>query len=427
VRRKHGFAWSLVWFSLAASFMAKAQNQRPEISSPRLTALQQEITNGHPEALSRFWREIAGHAPLIELYPADARLVLLTYIWRGSQAASVGVMGDVAVNGNYSLQRLGSTDLWFRTERVPKDARFGYMLCDNTHGCAKDPLNPNWWDAIGRSVVELPDAPPEPWIRDNPAAQKGKLITTTLKSEILGEERPIGVYVPPGFAKGSGPYNLLIVFDGQGYGIDKNSPIPTPTILDNLLAKAEISPTVAVLVSNIDQEHRNRDLACSTSFGDFLAKELVPWAVTNYQAGREPSRTVVAGSSLGGLAAGCAGFRHPNVFGNVLSQSGTYAYSPDPAVGEGSYFLSESNWLAQQISLQPRLPVRFYLSVGRLEGGAPSSGLLENRRLRDVLAASGTQVDYREYTGSHDALTWRDSLADGLIMLLGPQRFQNLH
>lgn len=179
--------------------------------SPRLATLQRQINQRRSEALPEFWKDIAGHAPLIEPYPADSRLVLLTYIWRGSQAASVGVMGDVAVNGNYNLQRLGSTDLWFRTERVPKDARFGYMLCDNTHGCGRDPLNPNWWDAIGRSVVELPDASPEPWIKENPSVPKGRLTTTAMRSQTLGEERPIAVYTPPGFVKGSGPYNLLIV------------------------------------------------------------------------------------------------------------------------------------------------------------------------------------------------------------------------
>ena len=416
----------LVWFLFSSLHGVNAQTSKPEILSPRLAALQQGITKDRSGALSLFWEEVAGHAPLIEPYPADNRLVLLTYIWRGSQSSSVGVMGDVPIDSSYGLQRLEDTDVWFRTERIPKDARFGYLLCDNLKGCAKDPLNPKWWNAIGRSVVELPDAPSEPWITVNSAVPQGRLTMQKLDSKILGEERPIAVYTPPGFAKGNGPYNLLIVFDGQGYGIDKNSPIPTPTILDNLISHVEISPTVAILVSNIDQQHRNRDLACYTPFSDFLAKELVPWAASSYQAGAEPSRTVVAGSSLGGLAAGCAGFRHPEVFGNVLSQSGTYAYSPDSAVGENSYFLSESNWLAQEISLRGRVPLRFYLSIGRLEGGAASSGLLENRRLRDVLTASGVQVTYHEYTGSHDALTWRDSIADGLIVLLGSQRFENL-
>lgn len=205
--------------------------------------MQQQINEGHSGALQEFWRETAGHALLVEPYSEDSRLVLLTYLWRGSLASFVGVMGDVPIR-SYTLQRLGNTDLWFRTERVPKDARLGYMLCDNTKGCTKDPLNPNWWDAIGRSVVELPDAPPEPWIRENTAVPRGRLTKLTLKSQVLGEDRPLAVYTPPGFTKGRSPFNLLIVFDGQSYGIDESSPIPTPVILDNLISKVEISPTV---------------------------------------------------------------------------------------------------------------------------------------------------------------------------------------
>ena len=39
-------------------------------------------------------------------------------------------------------------------------------------------------------------------------------------------------------------------------------------------------------------------------------------------------RTVLAGSSYGGLAATTVAMRHPEVFGNVLSMSGSFWWSP---------------------------------------------------------------------------------------------------
>ena len=422
-------AWSVVTLLLLRSAVvcgsAVMTQSPPKVLylSPRISTLARELDSGDKNALKTFWREIQGHAPIIEPDADDSRMRLLTYLWRGStNTKSVGVLGDVPIDGNYTLQRFRDTDLWFRTERLPKDARFGYELCDGS--CMRDPLNPAWWDSIGRSVVEMPDAPPEPWIVAAPNTPKGSLVKAIIKSSILGEDRPVGVYTPPGYSLEKGPYNLLIVFDGDGYGIDPNSPEPTPTILDNLLSKDKVSPTVAVLVSNIDGSKRNRDLSCSVRFEDFLAKELVPWAVQYYHAADDPSRVVVAGSSLGGLSASCTALRHPETFGNVLSQSGTYTYSPDENAGAKNYFLGENNWLARKFASEPLLPIRFFVSVGRLEGGSAWSGLLENRRLRDVLIAKGNQVSYWEYTGSHDALTWRDSLADGLIALLGPERLQ---
>jgi len=67
---------------------------------------------------------------------------------------------------------------------------------------------------------------------------------------------------------------------------------------------------------------------------------------------------VVAGSSYGGLAAAYgglppayAGFRHPEVFGNVLSQSGAYWWRPDET--------QEHDWLIRQFVAAERLPLRF--------------------------------------------------------------------
>jgi len=67
----------------------------------------------------------------------------------------------------------------------------------------------------------------------------------------------------------------------------------------------------------------------------------------------------------------------------------------------------------------PRLPVKFYMEVGRFDS---SGGILgNNRELRDVLLLKGYSVNYYEFDGGHDYLWWRGSLADGIIALLGSE------
>ena len=39
--------------------------------------------------------------------------------------------------------------------------------------------------------------------------------------------------------------------------------------------------------------------------------------------------------------------------------------------------------------------------------------------VRDVLEAKGHAVTYREFTGGHDFVVWRNSVADGLLALVG--------
>lgn len=65
----------------------------------------------------------------------------------------------------------------------------------------------------------------------------------------------------------------------------------------------------------------------------------------------------------------------------------------------------------------PRVPVKFYMEVGRFD-----SLVAENRELRDVLLVKGYSVDYREFDGGHDHFYWRGSLADGLMSLLGQKK-----
>ena len=200
-----------------------------------------------------------------------------------------------------------------------------------------------------------------------------------------------------------------MVLDGLTYTSD----IPTPAILDDLLAAGRIRPLVAVFVANASPEARNVDLACHPPFAEFLAQELVPWVRRSYRVTDDPTRAAIAGSSLGGLAAVCAAVKSPDLFGNVLSLSGAFPWSPS---GE------EPEALARQLATGPKLPLRFYLEAGLEETVARPGGtslLASNRHLRTVLEARGYAVEYHEFNGGHSIQYWQASLPNGLIALFG--------
>jgi len=407
-----------------------------ELTSPRLIALKKALEAGDRTALESFWQEVTRTgAPLVEPIAGDDRNVLLTFLWRAKEETrNVVVFGGVAGQefGKNQMARLLDTDLWYRTYKVRTDARFSYHLSPNdslvpfekidlkdqkavlqrTSTFKTDPLNPKTYLGLPPpSLVELPGAPPQPWIKRSPEVAAGKIEEKRVRSTILSNERKVWVYTPPGYNATGMPYGLVVIFDGFAYTLM----VPTPVILDNLLAKGLIPPMIAVVLDNPTPTSRNTEMACNPRFADFLASEVVPWVRENYHVTKDAGKTIVAGSSFGGLAATFAGFRHPEIFGNVISQSGSFWWKPEAD--------AEHEWLTRQFVTSPRLPVRFYLDIGLMETGAtPDNGpdmVVVNRHMRDVLLAKGYFVHYREFNGGHEYLNWRGTFADALLALVG--------
>lgn len=409
-------------------------------SSPAIEALRKQITFDNSNTVA-FWTDVAHKdSPLVEPYGNDGKYQLVTFLWRGNSSISnVVVLGPNWGSPNYSdnsMHRVENTDVWYLTKRLPSAARFEYRLSPNdpltsdSRGSAirrataqADPLNPNNWECPKEatkhecwSAVELPGAVPQPWLVKQPGNPEGRVERHTIRSNIQNLDRSIAIYAPPGYRRDGPPNDLLLLFDGPAYLSSENA---MPTTMDNLIAAAKIRPTIAVLVSNVGSR-RLTDLVPNPEFADFMANELVPWVRSRYNVTNDPDRTVIGGFSAGGLAAAYMGLRHSNVFGKVLSQSGAFWWAPDHYQNADS--TTETNWMVKQYLASPRLPVMFYLEAGTFEMDQAGEGgdILEaTRHLRDVLLAKGYAVHYQQFVGGHDGLSWRGTLANGLITLLG--------
>jgi len=121
---------------------------------------------------------------------------------------------------------------------------------------------------------------------------------------------------------------------------------------------------------------------------------------------------IIGGFSLGGLSAAYLGLKHSEVFGNVLSQSGSYWYKP-----EGYEGTETDCWLSTEFKSIDKLPLKFYLNVGVLEHEERMIGT--NIKLKDVLISKGYTVNFEYFNSGHDCLSWGETLANGLISLIG--------
>ena len=242
------------------------------------------------------------------------------------------------------------------------------------------------------------------WNAPSTDAAKGKVESMGIQSGILKTEKKLWIYAPRGFVKTGDRYPLLVLFDG-----DRNV-MWMPRILDNLIAEKKIPPMVAILIDNSIPAARNTELPCDPQFTEFLAEELVPWSREKFHTGGA-AQTIVAGSSYGGLAAVFAALKYPQVFGQVVSLSGSFWWKPQDE--------KEAEWLVKQVATSPKLTVRVYLEVG-LREGYPMQ-IDANRHMRDVLRGKGYPVGYAEYDGGHAFLNWSGGMANGLIFLWAPR------
>jgi enterochelin esterase family protein len=210
----------------------------------------------------------------------------------------------------------------------------------------------------------------------------------TIPSKTYPPARHAWVFTPADYPKScAAGCNLILAFDGAMYlGI-----MQLPTVLDSLTAARRTPPTVAILFDD-EAARRLDDLANHQTFAKFVGDELIPWARGRFTLSNDPKNTIITGSSAGGLAAAYIAFHRPDLFGNVLSQSGAF-WRGNEGSNDAPY-----EWVTSQYASAPKKEIRFMLDVGALEttgamGGAAPSLVAANRKLRDALVAKQYRVD----------------------------------
>jgi hypothetical protein len=135
----------------------------------------------------------------------------------------------------------------------------------------------------------------------------------TLRSTILGEERPYLVYTPPGYDAGDQRYPVIYLLDGDAHFHHATG------IAEFLSAENRMPPAIVVGIANTD---RSRDLTPTRQpepassggadrFLEFLASELIPRIERDY---RTAGLRILAGHSFGGLFAVHALISRPELF-----------------------------------------------------------------------------------------------------------------
>lgn len=382
------------------------------VDSPRVTLLARAMADD-PDALERFWVEVASTStPLIER-DEDPEACVVTFLWRGT-ASTVGVvvrankLFDANDPDSGRLRRLEDSDVWHLSYRLPARWRGSYLFVVDDDGSGDvvrpDPSNPEHMPqppGPDKSVVSAPSAPPQQFWSRRPGVARGVQSEHRFDSEILGNSRRMWTWEPPA-VEASSPLSLAVLFDGEVWA----GSLPVRATFDNLTAASLIAPTLVVMVGSVEPGLRSRELACHRPFVSMLTDELVPWIEQRFDIAEDRARRTVVGQSLGGLSALYTGLVAPASFGAVIAQSASCWWRN----GEGE---RGPEWLTGQVPALDAQPLRCYMEVGTDEGVNVGA----NHRMRDALVGAGHEVTFHEFVGGHDRACWRGGLADASIAL----------
>lgn len=329
--------------------------------------------------------------------------------------------GDVSA---YLMEK-GPGRSWVWTADLPPDLRTAYQLCPvRDRPLRRQSIDQARWAAViaagqpdpscpdtlppgcthgnpdaPASVLSMPGAPPQAWAARRPAVPGGSLVHAP-----LGDGSLVHVYQSPGAP--CSPTALVVIFDGQ-----RLLATDVTATFDNLAADGVLGPLTAVVVESIRGSaprgpSRITSLTVAAELESFIFDDLLPVVMTSYRVTSSPARRVLAGHSLGAVAALHLSARRPGVFGSVV------AGSPALWWPGGNGQISGADVAEAYARAAPA--GRLFLDAGTEEGD-----LLQGARaFHDRLVNTDHDVTYREFCGGHDHACWRGSLADGIVDIL---------
>lgn len=311
------------------------------------------------------------------------------------------------------MQSLEGTDLWALTMDLPRKSRFEYKF-EIVHNGARelqlDGLNKvQANDPFGANSVcqgygyKRPD-----WTLHDPESRTGSLAELAIDSQVFEGRRDVQVYLPARF-KRSRNYPLLIVHDGPDYLHYAD----LKTVLDNLIHRLEIPAMCVALTQSPD---RLVEYTGDPRHARFIGEELLPLLTEKLPLIDRSNARGLMGASLGGVACLHAASVYPKLFGQLLLQSGSFAFSDLGQHQKGPIFDPVVRFVNGYRKKPFVLADKIYMSCGIYE-----SLIYENRSLVPLLQKQGMQINFEEARDAHNWENWRDRLRNGLTWLFpGP-------
>ncbi|RZM25466.1 MAG: esterase [Pedobacter sp.] len=307
-------------------------------------------------------------------------------------------------DGKQRPMQKDSAGVWaFSAHFEPDIYRYTFAVDGNVLPDPNNPLiKPLFKRALGQSLAHVPGPKSLSWeLNDVP---HGQLSQHFYKSGIVGDQRDIRVYTPPGYdPKRKEPYPVLYLFHGI---TDETSAWTTAgrenVIMDNLIAQGKSKPMIIVNTLGYGAPEmlepgsgpyskealkKNEELFVSS-----FIKEVIPMTERLYNTKADKKYRAVAGLSMGGGQSLDAGLNNPDLFSYVGGFSSAVILL-DPDYNKAFPKLDAS--INNKLKL-------IWIAIGK------DDFLIEsNRTYKAWLESKNVKFSYTETEGVHSYNVWR--------------------
>jgi enterochelin esterase family protein len=219
-----------------------------------------------------------------------------------------------------------------------------------------------------------------------------------------GVKRRVWIYVPAQYDSNK-PACLMVVQDGvmqyAGRVADRAMGITpeycVPTVIDNLTARGELPVIISVFLDSGSTTlgdtgrpaKQNRSIEYDTvsdQYYQFLSKEILPEVEKKYNLRKDPAGRAIIGISSGAICAFTVAWNHPDQFGKVLSDVGSFTHIRGGDVYPGL------------VRGADKKPIKIFMSDGtndnRRPGDPTGDWYLQNKLLYEAFRDKGYEVRY---------------------------------
>ena len=216
--------------------------------------------------------------------------------------------------------------------------------------------------------------------------------------------RRVWIYAPAQYDP-KVPACLMVFQDGvRQYGVREDqrnvgntAEYRVPTVIDNLTARKELPVIISVLIDpgsttlpetgKPRAENRSFEYdTLSDQYYQFLSREILPLVEQKYNIRKDPAGRAICGISSGAICAFTVAWNHPDQFGKVLSDVGSFT---DIRGGQVYPAL---------VRAAPRKPLKIFLSDGTNDNRHPETPTrdwyLQNKLMYEAFRDLGYEVRY---------------------------------